>query len=98
MPEITLDTVYKKLEELKRTLESEDTMNTTDQTTEQRPARCTEKHLEYLDELRESGVTNMFGARPYLQRRFSLEPKEAGAILAYWMRTFAERHQIKEAK
>ena len=31
----------------------------------------------YLDELRDSGVTNMFGAAPYLQREFDLEKREA---------------------
>ena len=30
----------------------------------------TTEHLEYLDHLRESGETNMFGAGPYLQRDF----------------------------
>ena len=50
--------------------------------------------LEYLDELRDSGVTNMFGARPYLQAEFRhLTTTEAGKILAYWMRTFSERHK-----
>jgi len=39
----------------------------------------------YLDELRDSGVTNMFGAAPYLQREFDLEKREAREILAKWM-------------
>ena len=29
-----------------------------------------EKYFAYLEELRHSGVTNMYGARPYLQRKF----------------------------
>jgi len=49
-----------------------------------------EKYFKYLDDLRESGETNMFGARPYLQRRFGLEAKEAGAILSEWMKS--DRH------
>ena len=32
----------------------------------ERPAFVEDKHLTYLDKLRESGVTNMYGARPYL--------------------------------
>ena len=41
----------------------------------------------YLDELRDSGVTNMFGAAPYLQREFGLEKREAREILAKWMQS-----------
>jgi hypothetical protein len=53
------------------------------------PVFCSEEHLNYLDDLRESGKTNMFGARPYLMREFSyLSAKDAGNILSYWMETF----------
>lgn len=51
-----------------------------------------EEYLEYLDELRESGETNMFGARPYLIGAFDLSKDEAGQVLHYWMATFGERH------
>ena len=45
-----------------------------------------QEYFEYLDELRESGETNMFGARPYLQREFSeLQPVDAGKVLKEWM-------------
>jgi len=48
-----------------------------------------EEHKSYLDALRESGVTNMFGATPYLIGAFpELDKKEASAILSEWMRTF----------
>jgi hypothetical protein len=43
---------------------------------------------EYLDALRESGETNMFGAGSYLERRFGLNKKEAQDALAMWMRNF----------
>ena len=35
-----------------------------------------QEHLDYLDELRESGITNMFGARPYLMQSYpsSIQP------------------------
>ena len=45
-------------------------------------------HKAYLDALRESGVTNMFGAGPYLVAEFGLTSREAREILAEWMRTF----------
>lgn len=47
-------------------------------------------HKKFLDELRESGETNMFGARPYIQEEFGLDKKEAGEILSEWMRTFKD--------
>ena len=51
-----------------------------------------QEYFEYLDELRESGETNMFGARPYLMEEFNLDREEARKILSEWMRTFSERH------
>ncbi|KKL27453.1 hypothetical protein LCGC14_2385010 [marine sediment metagenome] len=46
------------------------------------------EHKEYLDNLRESGETNMFGARPYLMDEFGLDKKEAQSILMEWMKSF----------
>ena len=40
----------------------------------ERPDIVTDEHLEYLDDLRESGVTNMFGAGSYLEDNFCLKP------------------------
>jgi len=40
-----------------------------------------EEHLDYLDCLRESGVTNMWGASVYLEEEFKLDREEAGKIL-----------------
>ena len=51
-----------------------------------------EEYFEYLDALRESGVTNMFGAGSYLQEAFGLDRYEARDILMKWMQTFSERH------
>ena len=48
--------------------------------------------FEYLDDLRESGVTNMFGAGPYVQDEFGLGRREAGELVGEWMKTFTERH------
>tara|TARA_R110002020_G_scaffold26072_7_gene84378 strand:+ start:830 stop:1042 length:213 start_codon:yes stop_codon:yes gene_type:complete len=60
--------------------------------TEGRPEIVTDEHLTYLDELRESGETNMFGARPYVAEEFALEDKDAAAVLKYWMQTFESFH------
>ena len=39
------------------------------------------KYYIFLEELRQSGITNMFGAHPYLMAEFDLEEKEAIKIL-----------------
>ena len=49
-----------------------------------------EKFL-YLDNLRESGVTNMFGAAGYLINQFTLNTDEASSILLEWMETYESR-------
>ena len=48
------------------------------------------EYSTYLNALRDSGVTNMFGAAPYLQREFGLDKREAREILANWMKSFSE--------
>lgn len=57
-----------------------------------RPSIVTDENLEYLDTLRESGVTNMWGAGAYLREAFEIEESDASIILGYWMETFSERH------
>jgi hypothetical protein len=47
-----------------------------------------EKYEEYLDELRESGSINMYGAVPFLQDEFGLDKKEAREILSAWMENY----------
>ena len=47
-----------------------------------------EEVYEYLNLLRESGVTNMFGATPYLQKEFGFNFKEAKTWLLAWMKDF----------
>lgn len=54
----------------------------------ERPAIVEDEHLEYLDTLRASGVTNMFGAGPYLQKEFGLGRLDSNDVLVYWMKTF----------
>ena len=55
-----------------------------------------EEYFEYLDQLRESGVTNMFGATPYLVEEFGVDRSTARRILTEWMRSFSERHPQEE--
>tara|TARA_R100000234_G_scaffold30832_2_gene18120 strand:- start:3511 stop:3684 length:174 start_codon:yes stop_codon:yes gene_type:complete len=49
-------------------------------------------YYEFLDNLRESGYTNMFGAGPYLMDNFGITKYEANRILTSWMQTYGERH------
>jgi hypothetical protein len=50
-----------------------------------------EEMFDYLDNLRESGVVNMFGATPYVQEAFDLTKSEARAILKEWMENYGKR-------
>lgn len=57
----------------------------------ERPEFVTDAHLEYLDDLRESGVINMFGAADYVARQFPMLTRtQARQVLSYWMQTFGE--------
>lgn len=57
---------------------------------------------EYLDELRRSSVTNMYGARPYLMDAFDMDEDDrdaqtmANEILGDWMKTFSARREAGE--
>lgn len=55
-----------------------------------------EQVFEFLDNLRKSGETNMFGATPFIQREFGLPAEKAKPLLVEWMKTFDERHPVKE--
>ena len=48
------------------------------------------EYKTYLDNLRDSGVINMFGAGEYLMVDFDLDKYEANKILLEWMQTFKE--------
>lgn len=63
----------------------------------ERPKFIKDAHLIFLDNLRVSGVTNMYGAVSYILRKFRVTEKEASKILLYWMRTFSERAKQREA-
>lgn len=46
--------------------------------------------FEFLDSLRESGQTNMFGAGPYLSRAYGFDKTTASKFLMAWMENFEE--------
>ena len=46
----------------------------------------------FLDDLRESGAINMFGAAPYVADAFGVSKYEARDLVKNWMDTFGERH------
>ena len=46
------------------------------------------EYFDFLENLRESGVTNMFGAVPYLVDEFAIDKSEALDILGRWMETY----------
>ncbi len=58
----------------------------------EKPEYTTDEHLEFLDDLRESGVTNMFGASRYIVNEFGVSTEESLEILGYWMHSFSDRH------
>lgn len=42
----------------------------------------------YLEKLRRSGITNMYGAGPYLASAFGISSRQARQILADWMHNY----------
>jgi hypothetical protein len=50
------------------------------------------KYYEYLDELRASGTTNMFGAAVDLEDEFGMDRLEARKILQEWMNQHTALH------
>lgn len=58
------------------------------------PEGMTEEHFEYLDDLRASGRTNMFGAATYLTNEMGVPRLDATNYLMHWMETFEKRHPV----
>ena len=48
----------------------------------------TNEHKVYLEALRDSGETNMWGAAPYLSAYFGISREDACTILVEWIATF----------
>lgn len=54
--------------------------------------------LTFLNFVRESGVTNMFGAAPYVEDEFGIDKREARRLLQLWMQNFNEEGDYAEVK
>ena len=52
--------------------------------------QMTEEQRQYLNRLRESGVTNMFGAAPYVAAVFNISKRDARVVLSQWMESFGK--------
>ena len=51
----------------------------------------------FLNRLRESGDTNMFGAAPYLEMEFDLDRREARTVLSEWMKWVESNPENRDA-
>lgn len=49
-----------------------------------------ENYYHFLENIRQSGACNMYGATPYLMRAYKLTDEEAGTILCNWMDNYTE--------
>ncbi len=54
------------------------------------------EYFRFLDNLRESGVTNMYGAGAYIKEEFGMSVKEARTVLKLWMQSFSEDETAEE--
>jgi hypothetical protein len=52
--------------------------------------------LEFLNIVRITGVTNMFGATPYIEDEFGLDKKESRRLLSLWMKNFNDEGKYDE--
>ncbi len=46
------------------------------------------EYYQYLENLRQSGVVNMYGAGPYLEKAAGIDSYEAMDILVSWMENY----------
>ncbi len=53
-----------------------------------------EEVFYFLDGLRASGDTNMWGAGAYLELVFGMDKVQAKHYLLEWMKTFSERQNV----
>lgn len=49
-----------------------------------------ENYYKFLENLRQSGITNMYGASPYLEDAYDLNREEAITVLSNWMTNYTE--------
>ena len=55
-----------------------------------------EQVFVFLDNLRKSGLTNMYGASPYIGEVFGFSRETSRSLLLEWMETFDTRHPRSE--
>jgi len=66
---------------------------------EKRPTTALERDvLNYLNDLRDSGITNMFGAAPFVADQFDLTIKQSRELLSLWMDNFNNESNYTEVK
>ena len=62
-----------------------------------RPTTALERRVfMFLNKLRLSGKTNMFGASVDIVVKFNLSPTDARKMLSLWMKNFDEKGEYKE--
>ena len=44
--------------------------------------------FEYLEQLRESGITNMFGSVSFVMNEFGMEERQSVKLVSEWMKTY----------
>ena len=54
----------------------------------EKPEIYTEEHRDYLNDLRDGGSINMFGAAQHVALEFNLSMKDAKQVLKYWMMSY----------
>lgn len=52
--------------------------------------------FEYLDNLRESGRTNMYGSAQYVQHELGYDRGEARNVVSLWMKTFDGESTVEQ--
>lgn len=53
--------------------------------------------FKFLNRLRESGATNMFGAAPYVEEAFDMTRREAKQVVMDWMQWVSENPSNRDA-
>jgi len=46
------------------------------------------EYYQYLETLRQSGITNMYGAATYLEEAYDLDRREGSPILLSWIQNY----------
>ena len=54
-------------------------------------------YKQFLDDLRESGETNMFGATAYIMEEFGLTRHAATEVVNTWMKEYRKDDQARSA-